>query len=170
MHNNGDAYVGLTAFCAQNLPSSEPNRTVQRKDANHDIDGPGSDGLVPRAGVEPARGCPHRFLRPTRLPFRHLGAAVIAHFGEARQYHSPVRLNRSPVRLTVAALLCLVLAGCSQFGPPATPSAGTTSTPVPSFDPMASGPRFSQPPVSPPTPPTITLPGFACADSSGGKA
>jgi len=70
----------------------------------------------------------------------------------------------------VAALLCLVLAGCSQFGPPATPSAGTTSTPVPSFDPMASGPRFSQPPVSPPTPPTITLPGFACADSAGGKA
>jgi hypothetical protein len=35
---------------------------------------------------------------------------------------------------------------------------------------MASGPRFSQPPVSPPTPPTITLPGFACADSGGGKA
>ena len=35
---------------------------------------------------------------------------------------------------------------------------------------MASGPRFSQPPVSPPTPPTITLPGFACADSAGGKA
>src|SRR5258707_4528867 len=25
-------------------------------------------GVVPRAGVEPARGCPHRFLRPTRLP------------------------------------------------------------------------------------------------------
>jgi hypothetical protein len=35
---------------------------------------------------------------------------------------------------------------------------------------MASGPRFSQPPVSPPTPPTITLPGFACANSGGGKA
>jgi hypothetical protein len=35
---------------------------------------------------------------------------------------------------------------------------------------MASGPRFSQPPVSPPTPPTTTLPGFACADSGGGKA
>src|SRR6202162_3739009 len=25
-------------------------------------------GLVPRAGVEPARRCGHRFLRPTRLP------------------------------------------------------------------------------------------------------
>ena len=35
---------------------------------------------------------------------------------------------------------------------------------------MASGPRFSQPPVSPPTPPTITPPGFACANSGGGKA
>jgi hypothetical protein len=69
----------------------------------------------------------------------------------------------------VAALLCLVLAGCS-LGPSASPAASTTSTPVPSFDPMASGPRFSQPPVSPPTPPTITLPGFACADSGGGKA
>ena len=34
---------------------------------------------------------------------------------------------------------------------------------------MASGPRFSQPPVSPPTPPSITLPGFACANSGGGK-
>ncbi len=32
---------------------------------------------------------------------------------------------------------------------------------------MASGPRFSQPPVSPPTPPSITLPGFACANSGG---
>src|SRR5712692_2218811 len=123
----------------------------------------GPDGLVPRAGVEPARGCPHRFLRPTRLPFRHLGAAVIAHFGEARQYHSPVRL-------TVAALLCLVVAGCAPLGAPASPAANATSTPVASFDPMASGPRFSQPPVSPPTPPSITLPGFACTDSAGGKA
>lgn len=119
--------------------------------------------VVPRAGVEPARGCPHRFLRPTRLPFRHLGAALIAHLGEARQYHSGVRL-------TVAALLCLVLAGCIQLSPPASPAANTASTPVASFDPMASGPRFSQPPVTPPTPPTITLPGFACADSGGGKA
>ena len=35
---------------------------------------------------------------------------------------------------------------------------------------MASGPRFSQPPVSPPTPLSVTLPGFACANSGGGKA
>jgi len=70
----------------------------------------------------------------------------------------------------VAALLCLVVAGCAPLGPSASPAASPTSTPVPSFDPMASGPRFSQPPVSPPTPPTITLPGFACTDSGGGKA
>jgi hypothetical protein len=29
--------------------------------------------LVPKAGLEPARGCPQRFLRPQRLPFRHSG-------------------------------------------------------------------------------------------------
>ena len=29
--------------------------------------------LVPKVGVEPTRGCPHRFLRPARLPFRHFG-------------------------------------------------------------------------------------------------
>jgi hypothetical protein len=30
--------------------------------------------LVPRTGLEPVRGCPQRFLRPQRLPFRHPGA------------------------------------------------------------------------------------------------
>jgi hypothetical protein len=30
--------------------------------------------LVPKTGLEPVRGCPHRFLRPKRLPFRHSGA------------------------------------------------------------------------------------------------
>lgn len=29
--------------------------------------------VVPRAGLEPARGCPRRILSPLRLPFRHLG-------------------------------------------------------------------------------------------------
>src|SRR5260370_19000302 len=118
-------------------------------------------GVVPRAGVEPARGCPHRFLRPTRLPFRHLGAALIAHLGEARQYHSPVR------RLIVTALTCFMLAACVQVGPAGTPAANTTSTP--SAISAASGPRFSQPPVSPPTPPSTTIPAFACSDSSGGQ-
>ncbi len=62
--------------------------------------------------------------------------------------------------------MCLVLVGCTQIGPSATPAANTTSTP--SAVSVASGPRFSQPPVSPPTPPTTTLPAFACSDSSGG--
>ena len=29
--------------------------------------------VVPKVGVEPTQGCPHRFLRPARLPFRHFG-------------------------------------------------------------------------------------------------
>jgi hypothetical protein len=29
--------------------------------------------LVPKVGLEPTRGFPHRFLRPARLPFRHSG-------------------------------------------------------------------------------------------------
>lgn len=35
--------------------------------------------LVPRTGVEPVRGCPHRFLRPKRLPFRHPGTPIAYH-------------------------------------------------------------------------------------------
>jgi hypothetical protein len=101
-------------------------------------------------------------LRPTRLPFRHLGAALIAHFGEARQYHSPVRL-------TAAAALCLILASaCGTFGPPSSPAANQASSPSAGL--AASGPRFSQPPVTPPTPPgNANLPQFACADTGGGK-
>src|SRR5581483_6475331 len=34
--------------------------------------------LVPRAGLEPACGCPRRILSPLRLPFRHLGTARAA--------------------------------------------------------------------------------------------
>jgi hypothetical protein len=33
--------------------------------------------LVPKVGVEPTRGCPQRFLRPSRLPFRHFGDAAL---------------------------------------------------------------------------------------------
>ena len=34
---------------------------------------------------------------------------------------------------------------------------------------IASGPRIAPPPVTPPTPPNVTLPAFACADAKGGK-
>ncbi len=72
------------------------------------------------------------------------------------------------MRLTLAASLCLLLASaCIQVGPPSTPSANQTSSP--SADSAASGPRFSQPPVTPPTPPGTNLPAFACADTGGGK-
>jgi hypothetical protein len=38
--------------------------------------------LVPETGLEPVRGCPQRFLRPQRLPFRHSGAEM------APSYHA----------------------------------------------------------------------------------
>ena len=79
--------------------------------------------------------------------------------GEARQYHSPVRI-------TLAAALLLILAGCTQLGPVGTPAANTASSP--SADSAASGPRISPPPVSPPIAPGTHLPAFACSDTSGG--
>lgn len=35
--------------------------------------------LVPKVRVELTRGCPQRFLRPSRLPFRHFGKGATAH-------------------------------------------------------------------------------------------
>jgi hypothetical protein len=73
------------------------------------------------------------------------------------------------VRLTAAAGLCLILgAGCVQVGPPGNPAANQTSSPLASS--AASGPRFSQPPVTPPTPPGSSQPPFACADAGAGKS
>jgi len=71
------------------------------------------------------------------------------------------------VRLTLAASLCLLVVGCVQIGPPSTPAAETTVSPSPAT--IASAPRISAPPVTPPTPPSIILPAFACVDSGGGK-
>ena len=72
------------------------------------------------------------------------------------------------MRLTAAAGLSLILAaGCAQVGPPGNPAANQTSSP--SAISAVSGPRFSQPPVTPPTPPGNNLPAFACADTGGGK-
>jgi len=66
-----------------------------------------------------------------------------------------------------AVLLCLLLA-LSACGLGAPPSAGNP----PSLSPVsvASGPRISAPPVTPPTPPGSNLPAFACANASGGTA
>ena len=72
------------------------------------------------------------------------------------------------MRLTVAAGLCLILAtACVQVSPPGNPTANQATTPSASS--AASGPRFSQPPVTPPTAPGTNLPAFACADGGGGK-
>src|SRR3989442_7500601 len=95
--------------------------------------------MVPRGRFELPRPCGHRFLRPTRLPFRHLGAALFPPFGEARQYHSPVRL-------TVAPGLCLILAAaCVQVSPPGNPTANQATTPRARS--AASVPLFLQPPL-----------------------
>src|SRR5947209_6230143 len=109
--------------------------------------------MVPRAGVEPARPCGHRFLRPTRLPFRHLGASP----NEPRPYHWAMRL--APVLYA-----CLILSAC---GPSLAPSAAVTPGEIGGT--IASAPRISNPPIAPPTPPGSNLPDFACSDASGGK-
>src|SRR5690242_21125085 len=115
--------------------------------------------MVPRAGVEPARPCGHRFLRPTRLPVPppRRGSQTRPEDG-ARPYHWPVRIG-------LALALISILAAC---GPSLAPSAAVSpaNAGVPN---IASGPRISAPPVTPPTPPGTNLPAFACSDASGGK-
>jgi len=68
------------------------------------------------------------------------------------------------VRWGPLAALFLVLTAC---GPQLAPSAAIS--PASSGAHYASGPRISPPPVPPPTPPGTNMPGFACADASGGK-
>src|SRR5438445_13187654 len=109
--------------------------------------------MVPRAGVERARPCGHRFLRPTRLPVPPPRRADDG----SRPYHWPVRL-------AIALAAISLLAAC---GPEITPSAAVS--PGASEATNASGPRISPPPVTPPTAPATSLPDFACADASGGR-
>jgi len=69
------------------------------------------------------------------------------------------------VRTGLALLLLSILAAC---GPQVSQDAAVS----PGGEPVAvnaSGPRISQPPVTPPTPPGTNLPAFACSDFSGGK-
>jgi len=73
------------------------------------------------------------------------------------------------VRFSVAAGLFVILAACVQVGPVGTPAANTTSSPSPdSGSSVASAPRISPPPVTPPVAPGTNLPAFACTDASGG--
>src|SRR4029077_991993 len=111
--------------------------------------------VVPRAGVEPARPCGHRFLRPTRLPVPP----------PRRRSPEGLRPYHWPMRIGLALALMSILAACGpSLAPSAAVSPATAGAPS-----SASGPRISPPPVNPPAPPGITLPAFACADASGGK-
>ena len=67
------------------------------------------------------------------------------------------------MRPAVILALILLLSAC---GVVATPE--TSTTPGATASSAASGPRISQPPVTPPTPPGTNLPAFACADAAGG--
>ena len=69
------------------------------------------------------------------------------------------------MRLAFALVLISILAGC---GPTLTPSA-TVSSSDPGNSRVASAPRISPPPITPPTAPGTNLPDFACADFKGGK-
>jgi hypothetical protein len=67
------------------------------------------------------------------------------------------------VRPALILALIVALAGCGPaLSPIAVVSPGVTPTLI------ASAPRISNPPVTPPTPPGNDLPAFACTDASGG--
>lgn len=68
------------------------------------------------------------------------------------------------MRIGLAVALISILAAC---GPSLTPSAAVASNSA-GAGAVASAPRISPPPVTPPTPPGTNLPAFACADASGG--
>lgn len=67
-------------------------------------------------------------------------------------------------RTAAAFVLSVILAGCVQIGPPATPAANE----APAQGSVASAARITPPPVTPPTPPGSSLPAFQCADARGG--
>ncbi len=67
------------------------------------------------------------------------------------------------MRPALILALIVALAACGPaISPIAVPSPSLTPTSI------ASGPRISNPPVTPPTPPGNDLPSFACTDASGG--
>ena len=90
-------------------------------------------------------------MRPTRLPFRHLGA-----------FYRPDDDYHSPVRAAALAALAIVLAACST---PSAPAAAISQAPATNG---RTGPVISPAPITPPTPPGENTLAFTCADSSGG--
>ena len=90
-------------------------------------------------------------MRPTRLPFRHLGA-----------FYRPDDDYHSPVRAAALAALAIVLAACST---PSAPAAAISQAPATNG---RTGPVISPAPITPPTPPGDNTLAFTCADASGG--
>ncbi len=90
-------------------------------------------------------------MRPTRLPFRHLGA-----------FYRPDDDYHSPVRAAALAALAIVLAACST---PSAPAAAISQAPATNG---RTGPVISPAPITPPTPPGENTLAFTCADASGG--
>ncbi|HEV2415193.1 MAG TPA: hypothetical protein VGX27_10310 [Candidatus Dormibacteraeota bacterium] len=70
------------------------------------------------------------------------------------------------MRIGLVALLISILTAC---GPSLAPSANASPSNADAPSGVASGPRISNPPITPPLPPGTTLPAFACSDASGGK-
>ena len=68
------------------------------------------------------------------------------------------------MRAALILFACLIAAACG----PAIAPAADVSAPTPSQESIASAARITPPPVTPPKPPVINLPAFACADASGG--
>jgi hypothetical protein len=66
-----------------------------------------------------------------------------------------------------AVLISILISVVAACGPDLTPNANVT--PDGTTGSLASAPRISPPPVTPPTPPGTNLPAFACADAAGGK-
>lgn len=70
------------------------------------------------------------------------------------------------MRIGLVALLISILTAC---GPSLAPSANASPSIADAPGGVASGPRISNPPITPPSPPSTNLPAFACSDASGGK-
>ena len=74
---------------------------------------------------------------------------------------------RTALAAVLAAAAALsILSACGTTPGTTGPDAAVTPGGTAAAD--ASGPRISQPPVTPPTPPGTNLPDFACADAAGG--